>query len=46
MGRYIANVGDLEFNLFDVLDIGAVLPTGRYRDLDVDTPDHEPRGVL
>ena len=37
MGHYIANVRDLEFNLFEVLDIGAVLGTGRYGDLDVDT---------
>ena len=37
MGHYIANVRDLEFNLFEVLDIGAVLGTGRYSDLDVDT---------
>ena len=37
MGHYIANVRDLEFNLFEVLDIGAVLGTGSYSDLDVDT---------
>ena len=37
MGHYIANVRDLEFNLFEVLDVGAVLGTGRYSDLDVDT---------
>ena len=37
MGHYIANVRDLEFDLFEVLDIGAVLGTGRYSDLDVDT---------
>jgi alkylation response protein AidB-like acyl-CoA dehydrogenase len=37
VGHYIANVRDLEFNLFEVLDVGAVLGTGRYRDLDVDT---------
>lgn len=37
MGHYIANVRDLEFNLLEVLDIGAVLGTGRYSDLDVDT---------
>ncbi len=37
MGHYIANVRDIEFNLFEVLDIGAVLGTGRYSDLDVDT---------
>ncbi len=37
MGHYIANVRDLEFNLFDVLEVGAVLGTGRYGDLDEDT---------
>ncbi|WP_066910669.1 acyl-CoA dehydrogenase [Mycobacterium interjectum] len=37
MGHYIANVRDLEFNLFDVLEVGAVLGTGRYSDLDEDT---------
>ena len=37
MGHYIANIRDLEFNLFDVLDVGAVLGTGRYSDLDEDT---------
>ncbi|BDB43059.1 MULTISPECIES: acyl-CoA dehydrogenase [Mycobacterium] len=37
MGHYIANVRDLEFNLFEVLDIGAVLGAGRYADLDIDT---------
>lgn len=37
MGHYIANVRDLEFNLFEVLEIGAVLGTGHYSDLDADT---------
>jgi alkylation response protein AidB-like acyl-CoA dehydrogenase len=37
LGHYIANVRDLEFNLFEVLDIGAVLGAGRYSDLDGDT---------
>ncbi|WP_099288687.1 acyl-CoA dehydrogenase [Mycobacterium persicum] len=37
MGHYIANVRDLEFNLFEVLDVGAVLGTGRYSELDADT---------
>ncbi|ORW33585.1 butyryl-CoA dehydrogenase [Mycobacterium paraense] len=37
MGHYIANVRDLEFNLFEVLEIGAVLGTGAYSDLDADT---------
>jgi alkylation response protein AidB-like acyl-CoA dehydrogenase len=37
LGHYIANVRDLEFNLFEVLDVGAVLGAGQYADLDVDT---------
>ncbi|ASX01164.1 MULTISPECIES: acyl-CoA dehydrogenase [Mycobacterium] len=37
MGHYIANVRDLEFNLFEVLDIGAVLGTGGYSELDEET---------
>jgi alkylation response protein AidB-like acyl-CoA dehydrogenase len=37
LGHYIANVRDLEFNLFEVLDVGAVLGSGRYSDLDEDT---------
>jgi alkylation response protein AidB-like acyl-CoA dehydrogenase len=37
LGHYIANKRDLEFNLFELLNIGAVLGSGRYRDLDVDT---------
>jgi alkylation response protein AidB-like acyl-CoA dehydrogenase len=37
VGHYIANVRDLEFNLFEVLDVGAVLGTGNYSDLDDDT---------
>ncbi|HME14586.1 MAG TPA: acyl-CoA dehydrogenase [Mycobacterium sp.] len=37
MGHYIANLRDLEFNLFEVLNIGTVLGSGRYRDLDVET---------
>jgi hypothetical protein len=37
LGHYIANLRDLEFNLFEVLNIGTVLGAGRYRDLDVDT---------
>ncbi len=37
MGHYVANVRDLEFNLFEVLDLGAVLGTGRFGDLDEDT---------
>lgn len=37
MGHYIANLRDIEFNLFEVLNLGAVLGSGRYHDLDVDT---------
>jgi alkylation response protein AidB-like acyl-CoA dehydrogenase len=37
LGHYIANLRDLQFNLFEVLNIGTVLGSGRYRDLDVDT---------
>ncbi len=37
MGHYIANVRDLEFNLFEVLDVGAVLGTGKYTDFDEET---------
>ncbi|OBG25118.1 acyl-CoA dehydrogenase [Mycobacterium sp. 852002-51057_SCH5723018] len=37
MSHYIANVRDLEFNLFEVLDVGAVLGSGSYSDLDEDT---------
>jgi alkylation response protein AidB-like acyl-CoA dehydrogenase len=37
LGHYIANLRDLEFNLFEVLNIGTVLGSGRYRELDVDT---------
>jgi len=37
VGHYIANLRDIEFNLFEVLNLGAVLGSGRYHDLDVDT---------
>jgi alkylation response protein AidB-like acyl-CoA dehydrogenase len=37
VGHYITNVRDIEFNLFEVLGLGAVLDTGHYGDLDVDT---------
>ena len=37
MSHYIANVRDLEFNVFEVLDVGAVLGAGQYSDLDADT---------
>ena len=38
MGHYITNVRDIEFNLFEVLNLQAtVLASGGYGDLDVDT---------
>ncbi|MGH3971485.1 MAG: acyl-CoA dehydrogenase [Mycobacterium sp.] len=37
MGHYIANIRDIEFNLFEVFNIDAILGSGRYRDLDFDT---------
>jgi alkylation response protein AidB-like acyl-CoA dehydrogenase len=37
LSHYIANVRDLEFNIFEVLDVGAVLGAGQYSDLDADT---------
>ncbi len=37
MGHYIANVRDLEFNIFEVLEVGAVLGKGQYSELDADT---------
>ncbi len=37
MGHYIANVRDIEFNLFEDLDVGAVLGTGCFGDLDEET---------
>jgi alkylation response protein AidB-like acyl-CoA dehydrogenase len=37
LGHYIANLRDIEFNLFEVLDIGTVLGSRDYPDLDVDT---------
>jgi alkylation response protein AidB-like acyl-CoA dehydrogenase len=37
VGHYIANVRDIEFNLFEVLGLGSVLESGGYGDLDVDT---------
>lgn len=37
VGHYIANVRDFEFNLFEVLGLGAVLDSGAYGDLDEDT---------
>src|SRR4051812_38698307 len=37
MGHYKANLRDIEFNLFEVFDRGAILGTGPYADLDADT---------
>jgi alkylation response protein AidB-like acyl-CoA dehydrogenase len=37
VGHYITNVRDIEFNLFEVLNLGDVLASGGYGDLDVDT---------
>jgi alkylation response protein AidB-like acyl-CoA dehydrogenase len=37
LGHYITNVRDIEFNLFEVLNIGEVLDAGGYGDLDADT---------
>ncbi len=37
MGHYKANLRDIEFNLFEVLDRQAVLGHGPYADVDVDT---------
>ena len=37
VGHYIANVRDIEFNLFEVFRLGEVLDAGGYGDLDADT---------
>ena len=37
MGHYRSNVRDLEFNLFEVLGLDAVLDSGAYGDLDTAT---------
>jgi len=37
VSHYIANLRDIEFNLFEVLPLGAALDTGGYGDLDADT---------
>ncbi|NKY52593.1 acyl-CoA dehydrogenase [Nocardia vermiculata] len=42
MSHYMANLRDIEFNLFEVLQIGALLEAGAYGDLDTDTA----RGML
>jgi len=37
VGHYIANVRDIEFNLFEVLALDELLDSGSYGDLDTDT---------
>ncbi len=37
MGHYQANLRDIEFNLFEVFELGKLLDTGAYGDLDTDT---------
>ncbi|MBP3083014.1 acyl-CoA dehydrogenase [Mycolicibacterium fortuitum] len=37
MGHYIANVRDIEFNLFQVLALGPVIDSGAFGDLDTET---------
>ena len=37
MGHYIANLRDIEFCLFDLLDRGSILGSSIYKDLDRDT---------
>ena len=37
VSHYIANLRDIEFNLFEVLPVGAALDAGGYGDLDSDT---------
>jgi alkylation response protein AidB-like acyl-CoA dehydrogenase len=37
LGHYISNVRDIEFNLFEVLNLGDILASGGYGDLDADT---------
>jgi alkylation response protein AidB-like acyl-CoA dehydrogenase len=37
MGHYKANLRDIEFNLFEVLELDKLLDTGAYGDLDSDT---------
>ncbi|MHA3021811.1 acyl-CoA dehydrogenase [Mycobacterium sp. BMJ-28] len=37
MAHYKANVRDLEFNLFEILDLGTLLDQGAFGDLDSDT---------
>jgi hypothetical protein len=37
MGHYKANLRDIEFNLFEVLDRGSILGQGAFADVDLDT---------
>ncbi len=37
MGHYRSNLRDLEFNLFELFDVGATLGTAPFEDMDVDT---------
>jgi hypothetical protein len=37
MGHYKSNVRDLEFNLYEVLDLEKVLATGEFGDLDAES---------
>ncbi|MET8797817.1 acyl-CoA dehydrogenase [Nocardia sp. NPDC004568] len=37
MGHYQANLRDIEFNLFEVFELGKILDAGAYGDLDTDT---------
>ncbi|MFF0456423.1 acyl-CoA dehydrogenase [Nocardia africana] len=37
MGHYKSNVRDLEFTMFEVLGLGAILESGQFGDLDTDT---------
>ncbi|WP_328388912.1 acyl-CoA dehydrogenase [Nocardia sp. NBC_00416] len=37
MGHYQANLRDLEFNLFEVFELGKILDSGAYGDLDTET---------
>jgi len=43
MGHYKSNVRDLEFNLFEVLDLEKALATGEFGDLDGPTVVHPRR---
>jgi hypothetical protein len=37
LGHYIANLRDIEFNLFEVLRLDSILGSAKYHDLDIDT---------